>query len=414
MAHSKGDDDRDPGEVQGFWARDPLTQFRSRSLDKADSFEAIATSRVEDAVARAESASHATLPKDLIPVASRSVEWLRTDFDSRDRVVNRIHAALRARLEADERVFILGEDIEGPYGGAFKVTKDLSLEFPGRLRNTPISEAAIVGIGAGLALAGKLPVCEVMFGDFLALAFDQILNSAAKFNFMYNEQVETPLVIRAPMGGRRGYGPTHSQSIEKHFMGIPGTVVVAPHHRYDPALLYERILTTCKRPTLVIENKLLYGERISPEVEDQFTLEHSNEGLPTTRIRPGVDPDLTIVCYGGMLRQVEAALAPLFEDYEILCEVLCPTQLYPLNAGPILDSVRQTRRLLVVEEGIGFAAFGSEVIAQLCELLGPLPFNVRRLASAPVPIPSSPPLERAVLPGTEDVVEAARATVGDA
>jgi 2-oxoisovalerate dehydrogenase E1 component len=107
-------------------------------------------------------------------------------------------------------------------------------------------------------------------------------------------------------------------------------------------------------------------------------------------------------------------LAPLFEEYEILCEVLCPTQLYPLNVVPIIESVRQTRRLLVVEEGIGFAAFGSEVIAQLCELLDSLPFSVRRLSSAPVPIPSSAPLERAVLPGTRDVIEAARATVADA
>src|SRR3984893_15144061 len=109
-------------------------------------------------------------------------------------------------MSEDKRGFILGEDIEGPYGGAFKVTKDLSLTFPGRVRNTPISEAAIVGIGSGLALAGMHPVCEIMFGDFMTLASDQIINHASKCKWMYNDQVTVPTIIRTPMGGRRGYG----------------------------------------------------------------------------------------------------------------------------------------------------------------------------------------------------------------
>src|SRR5262249_38747417 len=160
---------------------------------------------------------------------------------------------------------LLGEDIEGPYGGAFKVTKSLSLEFPSRVRNTPISEAAIVGVGNGLALQGFVPVVEVMFGDFLTLAFDQLLNHASKFRYTSNAEVRGPLVVRTPMGGKRGYGATHSQSIEKHFLGMPDTQVLALHSRLDPGAVYDRLFAAIDRPTLVVENKLLYGVRVSDQ-----------------------------------------------------------------------------------------------------------------------------------------------------
>ncbi|MFV0276921.1 MAG: hypothetical protein ACK5HY_07025, partial [Parahaliea sp.] len=137
-----------------------------------------------------------------------------------------INRALGDWMSADPDVVLLGEDIRSPYGGAFKVTRGLSFAHPDRVLNTPISEAAIVGIGNGLALGGKRPVVEIMFGDFLTLCFDQILNHAAKFRGMYNRQVENPLVVRTPMGGGRGYGPTHSQNLEKHFAGVPGLRVL--------------------------------------------------------------------------------------------------------------------------------------------------------------------------------------------
>ena len=144
-------------------------------------------------------------------------------------VLDSLNQSLHQLLDADQRVVVLGEDILDPYGGAFKVTRGLSSRFPGRVLTTPISEAAIVGLASGLALRGLRPIAEIMFGDFLFLAGDQLVNHAAKFRWMYNDEVRVPLVIRAPMGGRRGYGPTHSQSIEKHFMGVPGLWVVAPH-----------------------------------------------------------------------------------------------------------------------------------------------------------------------------------------
>src|SRR5512137_1505090 len=172
-------------------------------------------------------------------------------------VLASLNSALRQALSQDERVLLLGEDILDPYGGAFKVTRGLSTAFPGRVLTTPISEAGIVGVATGMALRGYRPVVEIMFGDFITLIADQIINHAAKFRWMYNDQVHVPLILRTPMGGRRGYGPTHSQSLEKMFMGIPGLKVVAPNTLGDPGQLLETAISD-DDPVLFVEHKLLY------------------------------------------------------------------------------------------------------------------------------------------------------------
>jgi len=264
-----------------------------------------------------------------------------------------------------------------------------------------------VGLGNGLALNVILPVCEVMFGYFLGLAFDQLLNHASKFRYMYNDQVHVPLVVRTPMGGKRGYGPTHSQSIEKHFMGLPGTQMLALHSRFDPGLVYDEVFESIDRPTIIIENKLLYGLRVTDQVPGGFVLEHSREQFPTTRIRPLSTPDLTVWCYGGMLLDVERAIQELCDEHEVLCEVICPLQLYPCNPWPVIESLHTTRKLLIVEEGISFAALGSELLAQISEHQPGVLEQVCRVASPTHPIPSSGPLEKQCLPGESHVVEAA-------
>ena len=369
MAHSKGDDDRDPAEPAEPHDDD------------------------ED------------------PEGTAPCGWKPGGFSSDERCAALLNAALRRGLKRDERVILIGEDIEAPYGGAFKVTKGLSEEFPGRGRNTPISEAAVTGLGAGLAAEGRLPVVEIMFGDFLALAADQFINEASKFRFMYGCKGRVPLVVRTPMGGRRGYGPTHSQSLEKHFLGVPGTLVLALNGRTDPGALYDTLLSTIDRPTLVVENKLLYGARFDRPVPQGFALETSDERYPAVRLRPQGQADLTLFCYGGMLPEAEAALEALFEEHELLCELVCPTQLYPFNAAPVLESVRRTGRLLVVEEGQAFAALGSEVIARVAgEAPGALK-AVGRLAAARHPIPAAPELEAEVLPGARHIVRKAKELV---
>ena len=404
MAHSKGDDDRPREQVECYRALDPLNRFEAAQPDEARRLRDRSEELVSQAVEAALSA----------PFASNGAEdcservspiWRRTSFAGKERVVVRIHDALRDHLASDNRSFLLGEDIEGTYGGAFKVTKDLSLEFPGRVRNTPISEATIVGLATGLALSGMRPVCEIMFGDFLTLAADQIINHASKFQWMYNDQVTVPLVIRTPMGGKRGYGATHSQCLEKHFLGLPGTRVLALHHRYDPQALYQSLFATLDRPTLVIENKTLYAEYAQHQTVPGFWCEHSEGAFPTTRIRSHTRPDITIVCYGACLVDAEKAMDRLFEEHEVVAEIICPTQIYPLWIEPILESVRASGRMLVVEEGQLFCGFGAEVIAAVHEGCAGTSLLTRRLGPAPHPLPCCKSAEIESLPSVDSIVK---------
>lgn len=405
MAHSKGDDNRDKLEVEKYWATDPIRSFINQHPEEARQIQDEVKERIDAAVTDLEAEADAgpAVTGEGAIICS-PCKWKPSVIESEERMVALLYSCFQRNLKSNDRMVMIGEDIEGPYGGAFKVTKTLSQEFPGRVRNTPISEAAIVGVGNGLALGGMLPVVEIMFGDFLTLAADQIINHAAKFRFMYNEQVTVPLVIRTPMGGKRGYGPTHSQSIEKHFLGLPDTMMLALHSRMDPGSIYDQLFATIDRPTIVIENKLLYGMRPSEKVAPGFVLEHTDERFPTTRLRPEASPHLTILCYGGMLPETERAADRLFEEHEVIAEVICPVQLYPLNLWPILESVRQSGRLLIVEEGLGFAAFSAEVIAQLCEHAPGVLQKVSRHASKGHPIPASRELEGEALPTTESIL----------
>lgn len=415
MAHSKSDDDRDPREVEAYWQKDPLKKFSTDSPDEAFLLQSFVKERVDQAVRMAENSPYALSPAASGGAECRSgVTWSTSEIREGERAVAHIRHSLQENMERDPRIFLLGEDIESPYGGAFKVTKGLSEMFPGRVRNTPISEATIVGLSNGLALSGFLPVCEIMFGDFLALAADQIINHASKFRFMYNDQVKVPMIVRTPMGGRRGYGPTHSQSIEKHFLGLPDTRVLALHERFDPGAVYDILFMTIDGPTIVIENKLLYATRLGAPLPRGFVLETSDECYPTTRLRPVYKPEVTVVCYGGMVPHVEKAILRAFDEDEVLAEMICPIQIYPLNVWPIIESLEQTRKLLIVEEGHGFAALGAELIAQIQERRPGLLARCKRIASPEHPIPSCGPLELQVLPSADSIVNAIRDLVRNA
>jgi len=405
MAHSKSDDDRPRHEVDGYWQRDVMHHARETHPEIMVALEAELEAMLDEAVSQAETSPLSSgFETQLLEPAGT---WTETVFEEKDRVVNRIYAGLRRAMEQDERVLLLGEDIEGPYGGAFKVTKDLSQLFPGRVRNTPISELAITGLSNGLALHGMRPVTEIMFGDFVMLAADQWINHAAKFQYMYADQVTVPLVLRTPMGGRRGYGPTHSQSLEKHLLGVPGTRVLALHNRYDPALTYGELLKNVDCPTLVIENKVLYGDKASAEAVAGYKWFHSSHRFPISYMRTKATADLTILCMGGMLSEVEKAVEQLFVEHDVIADVLCPTQIFPLQVDAILSVIRASGRVLLVEEGHGFCGFTAEVLAELYERDRSL--RIRRLYSHPQHIPSSKPLELDVLPNVARIVQEALA-----
>ena len=272
-----------------------------------------------------------------------------------------------------------------------------------RVINCPISEAALVGIGNGLALKGWRPIVEIMFGDFLTLCFDQIVNHTAKFEGMYNGRVAMPILIRAPMGGGRGYGPTHSQNLEKHIAGIPGISVLVLHGRTRIAQLFDAIRAAA-RPCVMIENKLLYNERPDNPMPQGYSARETSGGFPTTVLSTDAAHDLTIVAFGRMSMLVEEASHELAINEEIFPEIVLPLRVWPMDIEPILASVNCTGRLIVVEEGAAGFDLGAEVIAAVATVwAGPKPLVARRLGAKPAQIPSSPELERRVLPQTADI-----------
>lgn len=409
MAHSKGDDTRPIEEIEAYRQRDSLNRFLAEHPDLASELHASVDAEIDAALfeARQSPVSGQVSDNGLRPRAG--VRWQQAGVPQhKERVVAAIYHALSGALLSDSRLVLLGQDLHAPYGGAFKVTRDLSERFPGRVISTPISEAAQVGIGTGLALAGMLPVVEVMFGDFIGLGFDQLLNHASKFPFMYGGKVEAPIVVRVPMGGKRGYGPTHSQTLEKHLLGIPYLDIIALHYRVSPRDVYARLLTHPHGPTVVIENKVLYTAQLAVDAPDGFAVQVSDERYPTIRIRPAAaDRHLTLFCYGEMLEECEKAVAAAFDEDEILCEIICPTQIQPLNIEPVIESVQVTDRLLTVEEGIIVGGVGAEVIARLADSNVPLKW-AGRLGSTSL-IPSCRELEKQIIPDMSAILSMIRA-----
>ena len=307
-----------------------------------------------------------------------------------------ISSALRDELRADERVFVMGEDI-GVFGGAFKVTDGFFEEFgPERVMDTPLAESAIVGTAIGAAIVGMRPVCEMQFSDFISCGLDQLVNVAAKMH--YRQGLAVPITVRLPSGGGFSGGPFHSQNPEAWFMHSPGIKVVAPSTPEDAkGLLHAAIRDP--NPVCFMEHKHLY-RRIKGEVPDGIY-----ETPMTARIvRPG--SELVVIAYGAMVHvAVEAT-----EDLDgASIEVLDLRSLVPLDCDAILDSVARCSKVVIVDEANATCAAGAQVAAVIAErgfedLDGP----VVRVATPDVPIPFSPPLEQAVLPSVERVREACR------
>jgi 2-oxoisovalerate dehydrogenase E1 component len=333
-------------------------------------------------------------------------------------VLESLNSALHRAFSDNINVYLLGEDVVDPYGGAFKVTRGLSTNYPDRVLTTPISEAGFVGVATGMAMRGLRPVVEIMFGDFISLIADQLINHIAKFRWMYNDQVRVPLVIRTPMGGRRGYGPTHSQSLEKLFLGVPGLKLIAPtaFSRQDGTgspgdLLYHLILEN-EDPVLFIENKLQYLLPVQTQLDlNDLLLNQDDTSLSspfpcyTLSVRGAPQSTLTLATYGYMAELAKQALVRLAYEHEIFIELVIPTQLSSFNVEPIVRSSHHTGALLTVEEGTYTLGWGAEVIARVAETPGINSIKFKRLAAKEVPIPASGPLEAEVLPGVDHIIQ---------
>jgi pyruvate/2-oxoglutarate/acetoin dehydrogenase E1 component len=326
-------------------------------------------------------------------------------------VLDRLNTALLHSMENNERVYILGEDILDPYGGAFKVTRGLSTKFPSRVLTTPISEAAIVGVATGMAMRGLIPVVEIMFGDFVTLICDQLVNHASKFRWMYNNLVQVPIVVRTPMGGRRGYGPTHSQSLEKMFMGVPGLKVVAPNTLGDPAEILAAAIAD-EDPVLFIEHKLLYAcpilEMGKGDLID-FHVERTIEPYPAFIMRITTSARLTIACYGYNFELARAAALRLLMEREIYSEIVLFSQISPFILEPLFSSLERTGKLLTIEEGTLSLGWGAEVAVRAVERMAGL--RIGRVAALDLPVANAKSLEDVILPSVQGIVNAALSLV---
>jgi 2-oxoisovalerate dehydrogenase E1 component len=405
-AHSKGDDTRPREVVEPFEKMDPLHRALATLEESDRDWVETLRARVQRAVESALAAPLAELP---LEAETKSVtSWSAVQGAEKKRVVTALNEALGRILDEHAQSVVLGEDVLSPYGGAFKVTKDLSDRFPDRVRNTPISEACIVGIGTGLGLLGFHPLVEIMFGDFLGLAFDQIVNHAAKFHQMYNRQVTTSVIVRTPMGGGRGYGPTHSQTLDRHFLGVPGLRILALNHLIDPGVLYAPLFDAHSGPTLVLENKRLYGSYLLSQPPLGYQLLRSADAFPLLWLKPEAErADLTLLGYGGTSELLVQACETLFEEHDLIAQALVVTQVYPFRIGTCLEVLQRAPALLIVEEGQGFAGFGAEVIAQLAECKAATHVRPRRLAPPAHCIAASGPLEAQMLPSLPSIVAAA-------
>jgi 2-oxoisovalerate dehydrogenase E1 component beta subunit len=308
-----------------------------------------------------------------------------------------ISSALRDELRDDERVLVMGEDV-GEFGGAFKVTDGFVAEFGSdRVMDTPLAESAIIGCAIGAAVSGLRPVCEMQFSDFISCGFDQLVNVAGKMH--YRQGLAVPLTVRLPSGGGFSGGPFHSQNPEAWFMHAPGIKVVAPSRPEDAkGLLHAAIHDP--NPVCFMEHKHLY-RRVRGEVPEGIF-----ETPFTARVaRPG--RDLVVIAYGAMVHVAIEAAEALVGTAEI--EVLDLRSLVPLDEAAILESVGRCSKVVVLDEANRTCAAGAQVAAMIAErgfelLDGP----VVRVATPDVPIPFSPPLEQAVLPGVDRVREACR------
>jgi pyruvate/2-oxoglutarate/acetoin dehydrogenase E1 component len=311
--------------------------------------------------------------------------------------------ALREEMQRDETVFLMGEDI-AEYGGAYKVTDGLFREFgKDRIRNTPISEAAIIGTALGAAITGMRPVAELMYIDFSAVGMDQIVNQVAKIRYMVGGQLDVPLVIRTQGGPGRSSAAQHAQSLEAWFAHVPGLLVVMPSTPYDAKGLLKTAIRD-DNPIMFIEHKLLYTEE--GEIPDgEYTIPF---GVADTK-REG--EDLTIFATSRMVLKVLDAAAELSAE-GIEVEVIDPRTLVPLDEETILNSVRKTNRLLIAHEAVGRAGFGAEIAALVVrEAFDYLDAPIERVTAVPVPVPFAPVMENFVIPDKDNIIEAARKLV---
>jgi pyruvate/2-oxoglutarate/acetoin dehydrogenase E1 component len=319
------------------------------------------------------------------------------------RFIDGLQRALRAEFEHDPLVMILGEDVA--VGGPFGVTSGLVDEFgEGRVINTPISEESIMGVAIGAAAAGRRPIIEIMFIDFLTLAMNQLVNHAAKLRYMSGGQLSIPMVIRVQQGAEGGWGSQHSQSLESWFLHVPGLKVYTASNSIDAESMMRAAIQD-DDPVMFLEHRGLYFSN------DNLILNKIEDPEKARIVRDG--SDLTVVSYSRMTRECLNAAAQLAEE-GIEAEIIDLRSLQPLDLDTIIESIKKTFRVMIVHEAVMVGGVGAEIAAQIQNLAFDwLDAPVTRVGAPFAPVPASPILEKAYIPNSALILEAARSLVGD-
>jgi len=315
-----------------------------------------------------------------------------------------IKETLAEEMRRDPTVFILGEDV-AEAGTVYKVLSGLVDEFgPERVLDTPISEAGFAGIAVGAAMTGMRPIVDIMFGDFIGLTMDQMVNQAAKIHYMSGGKWKVPMVMRATMGATRRSAAQHSQSLHAWLCHIPGLKVVMPSTPYDAKGLWKTAIRD-DNPVVIFEDKMMYRLK-GPVPEGEYTIPFGVADIK----RAG--EDLTIVATSSMV-QVALGAAKMLEEYDVSAEVIDPRTLWPLDEKTLIESARKTSRVIVMDEGYGRYGVNAELASVIAEgAFYDLEAPVKRIGAMHVPIPFSPPLEDATVPTEQSVFEAALALCG--
>lgn len=309
--------------------------------------------------------------------------------------INSLREAIESLIR-DHNTYVLGEDIIDPYGGAFKVTKGLSTKYPLNILSMPMSEQGFTAMGIGMALMGENVIVEIMFGDFITLVADQLINHAAKFYELYGQNLK--FILRTPSGGYRGYGATHSQSLEKIFLGIPGLKIVAANRYIDVGNLLKKSLLM-GIPTLFIENKVDYSKELI--LNDFDIYEREEESEIVKYCIEGEKPEYTLICYGGIADFVLSATKKLLYSEEIICDVIIIANLSDIKNNNTILNMIKTKKVVIVEEATGGYGFSSQLCVELLDKVE----CIKVCNSKNNVIPSGEKGEYEVLLQEEDIVQ---------
>lgn len=307
-------------------------------------------------------------------------------------------------LKTDESVYLIGEDIAEPYGGAFKVTKGLSEKYPDRIIQTPMSEQGFTGMAIGMALNGLKPIVEIMFGDFITLTVDQIVNHLTKFVQLYDEKLS--FVMRSPSGGFRGYGATHSQSLERLFFGIPGIKVVSPSVLHAPDVMIKQAVN-CNIPVFFVENKLDYARNlytIDDVIEEIIGIKQlTDSDFPIFKtFVMDEEAEITIITYGGMVKKAMEIQEQLYMDEELVLDVIAISDISDIDFYQLIQLI-QTDSVYTLEESWVKFGWGSHVISELVQKKS---FNtIKNMGAKDSYIPASKSLENYILPTNDFIAD---------